>query len=217
MANDDTQTKQQSKEEDSNQHHPKKKVPKEVKTFKLRLRPNAEQKEKLRLWSGCLRYTYNKAIGLLATNGNTFKTPIALQNRLVVASDRATKTKNNFFNNKAWLLDAPCAMRKYAVREAKANWQACHTNLKRGNIDHFSKPFKTKKKEQSCGWSWTLEQTNVKRRGDKLYIYPGATMRAPGKDKKQKPLPMTCLGEMRYCSTKQLHKVMPGDGPVHDC
>lgn len=170
-----------------------------VKTMKLRLKPSPEQKRQLAQWSGCLRFTYNKAIALLTKPGNTHRSPISLQNRLVVASTRGTARLNSFLAGRPWLQECPSAMRKYAVREAKANLQACWTNFKRGHIARFRKPFKSKHQEQLHGWAWTMEKSNVSKKGDKLYIF---------KD---------LLGEMRYCGTKQLHKLMRGAKPDTDC
>jgi putative transposase len=106
---------------------------------------------------------------------------------------------NTFLQNKPWLQKCPTAIRKLAVREAKSNRQSCFTNLRNGNITHFEDPYKTKKKEIQNGWTISLEKTNVQVKGTKLHIYG------------------SILGEMKYCSTKQLLKLVPGKTPTCDC
>ena len=186
-----------------------------VKTFKLKLKPSREQKAKLESWAGCVRFTYNKTISLLTDTDrskNTHRTPISLQNRLVIAQKRGASVKNSFIANKPWLEDCPTAVRKYAVRDACANLKACRTNYKKGNITHFTPPLRRKRTEQLCGWSLTLEKTNVSTECVK-----------EARDKKNRPynvkklfLYKRLLGEMKYCCSKQLHKLIPGKSPEAD-
>lgn len=108
-------------------------------------------------------------------------------------------TQNNFYNNKEWLKACPKSVKQYAIKDARANITACHTNRKNGNIKTFRTPFKTKKQEMLKGWSIGLEKNNISKESDKLFIFK------------------TLLGEMRYCGTKQLHKIIAGAKPSHDC
>ena len=178
------------------------------KTFKLRIKPTQEQKKILNQWSGCLRVTYNETINQLTKPNNCLKSKISLQNRLVVKKDRKTGSINPYLTKRAWLENCPSSMRKYAVREAKANLQACYSNLRNNNIDSFKKPLKTKRRELSEGWSWSLEKANISRKDDdkstkgemrSLYIF--------GK----------LLGEMKYCRYKQLKKLIEDKHPPSDC
>ena len=171
-----------------------------TKALKLRLRPTIHQKKILNEWAGCCRFTYNKAIALLLNKQGTHKHPIALQNRLVIKQKRGKDTINSFLAGREWLERCPSAVRKKAVREAKANLQACFTNLRNKNITHFTAPYKTKKKELQTGWSISMEKANVVVKNEKsLYIYG------------------RLLGEMRYFRNKQLRKLIPGVHPEQDC
>ena len=170
-----------------------------TKAFKLKIKPTLQQKILLNQWSGCLRVTYNKTICQLTTPGNCHRTKISLQNRFVVNKDRKSHICNSFLEKRPWLKECPSSMRKYAVREAVANLKSCKTNKRSGNIESFSAPFKTKRKEASNGWCWSLEKMNVSVKKSKLFIFK------------------SLLGEMKYVSTKQLKKLIEGNHPPSDC
>lgn len=171
-----------------------------VKAFKLRLNPNKEQKESLNSWAGCSRFLYNKTVSMLTNPKNkTLKDKMKLRNRLVTYQRRGGENPNSFYNNKPWLLKCPKNIRAGAVFEACANLKACFSNLKAKNIKHFTSPYRTKKKEQSNGWSISVEKASVKKEGDSLFVCKDV------------------LKEMRYFGTKQLHKLMPKEHPEMDC
>jgi putative transposase len=122
-----------------------------------------------------------------------------LRSRLTAVTNSKTKKQNTFFNNKEWLKSCPSAIRKGAVYDATAKLAACFSNLKAKNIKKFSSPFRTKKKEQLQGYSYSLEKNNISKQDNELFIFP------------------SILEDMRYFGTKQLHKLMPGDKPEYDC
>jgi transposase len=165
-----------------------------TKMLKLRLNPSSKQKELLEQWAGTARFTYNKTLAALQQPKNCYKSWMTLRNRFVTAKSRDGKD-NTFVRNKPWLLKTPKSVRVDAVREAVSNRKACFTNLKQGNITHFSLGFKAKRHEKRKGWSLGIEKNNVTKQGDKLFIFK------------------ELLGEMRYRSTKQLHKIV-SDEPV---
>jgi len=66
--------------------------------------------------------------------------------------------------------------------------KACFSNLKANNITHFNAPYRRKRKETLNGWCINLDQKNIYRKGDKLFVYKNF------------------LGEMKYYGTKQLNK-----------
>ena len=169
-----------------------------LKTLKLHLRPNPLQKQKLEQWAGCSRFTYNKAVSISLTKGSTQTNAYKIRDRIITLKKRGSDTENSFFNNKPWLLECPKSIRFSAVSTAVSNIKSCFSNLKAGNIDRFDAPFKTKRNQILKGWTIGMEQKNVSRDNDKLYLF---------KD---------LLGEMRYSSTKQLHKLLPGINPTHD-
>lgn len=130
------------------------------------------------------------------------RTVFKLRDRFATLKGRdflTRSTQNNFYNNRPWLKECPKAVKQGAIKEAKANLAACFTNRRRGNIETFESPFKTKKREMMKGWSLELEKANVTKEGDRLFIFK------------------TLLGEMRYCGTKQLHKIIPDAKPLQDC
>lgn len=163
------------------------------KCLKLRLRPNKEQKKTLEKWAHASRYTYNATIAALNNPKIPWKSKnkYKLRNRFVTSKTRK-KVINNYFNNKSWLLTCPKAIRKGAVDDATAACKAAFTNLKHGNIKCFNLRYRTRKSHDRVGWSMYLEKTNVYKRDDKLVIFANE------------------LGEMKYCSTKQLHRIVCG-------
>lgn len=166
---------------------------KKLKALKLRLRPTREQKIKLNTWAGCARFLYNKSIFLQTrTKLNKFQ----LRNRLATIKNQGTGKFNSFYNNKKWLKDCPSSVRKCAVYDAASNLKSCYSNLKNKNIKHFDLPFRTKKREQLNGYGFSIEKQDINKEKNKLFI---------GKD------------EFRYYGTKQMHKIIPGDKPYHDC
>ena len=177
-----------------------------IKAYKLKLRPTQQQKATLRHWAGAARYTYNKTSSamLKATNPHGMNW-MGLRNRFVTNKTRAVKGKeprlNSFFTNKQWLLDTPKAIRLMAVKDAVAARKACFSNLKAGNITHFSSSFRTKRNEKTNGWSLGMDCNNISVSvDDALYIF---------KDK---------LGPMHYYKTKQLKKIFGGASkPAHGC
>ena len=170
-----------------------------LRTLKLKLDPNAVQKAKLAEFAGCSRFTYNRAVAARLGEGSTHKSVFRIRDRFVTNLPRGQgKKENSFFRNRQWLLRCPKSVRQGAVKAAVANVKACFSNLAAGNIKKFSAPFRTKKAELERGWAIEMDQLNVSRDGDKLYIF---------KD---------ILGGMRYFNTKQLRKLMPGVNPEHD-
>jgi putative transposase len=167
-----------------------------IKAFKLRLKPTAQQKLKLKQWAGAARFTYNKVIETFNNDKDKSKVNnFKLRNKFVTYTTRHGTT-NNFFSNKLWLLDCPKAIRKGAVDDAVTARKAALTNLKNGNIKHFSMRYRTKKHKS---WSLTLEKANVVHKEDALSIFP------------------KMLGNMKYCSTKQLNKLIGTNHPLMDC
>ena len=183
-------------------------TPKEqVRAWKLKLKPTSAQKANLAHWAGCSRFLYNKTVAILSNPKNkTLRDKYRLRNQLCTIKGRdwyedgkLMKSQNSFYNDKPWLRTCPKAVKQGAIEEARSNLSACFTNKARGNIKAFNTPFRTKKKEMQRGWSIHLEKNNVCRKGDALFVFPDL------------------LGEVKYCKTKQLHKLMPNDKPDMDC
>ena len=175
-------------------------APPKLKTLKLRLRPTAEQRRTLEKWAGCSRFTYNRAVGIRLAEGSTQKDVFRIRDRIVTAKPRGQDAlPNPFFNSRPWLLECPKSIRQAAVKTAVANVKACFSNLKAKNIARFTAPFQSKKVALQRGWAMELDRKNVVRDAEgHLYVF------------------RTLLGEMRYCSTKQLRKLLPAEHPGHD-
>ena len=171
-----------------------------VKTRKLKLRPTKEQKQILNKWAGCVRFLYNKTVAMLSNPKNlTIRDKLRLRNRFATIKSQTTKKKNSFYNNRQWLETCPNSIRQGAIFEAKSNLKSCFTNKERGNIEEFTQPYKTKKKERLQGWSYSIEKVYIKKTGDNLQIC------------------QTMLKDMRYYGKKQLHKLIPDSKPKKDC
>ena len=171
-----------------------------TKARKLKLNPTKEQKLKLNQWAGCVRFLYNKSIGILTNKNNkSIRTKNQLRSRLSAVKNQKSDKKNSFFNNKKWLEECPSSIRKGAIYDAKANLQSCFSNKKNGYIKMFKSPYRTKKKEQQQGYSFSIEKNNISKDCNKLYIFK------------------TILKEMKYFGTKQLHKLIPDNKPQMDC
>ena len=168
--------------------------------MKLKLNPTKEQKLQLNQWAGCTRFVYNKTIAMMTNKKNkTLRDEYKLRDRLVTFKNRKTKKINSFYLNKPWLKQCPKNIKQGAVKDAISNLQSCYTNLANKNITQFKAPFRTKKNEISKGWCFSLEKASIHKKGNSLFIF------------------QTKLGEMRYYSTKQLHKLLPSDIPKYDC
>ena len=170
-----------------------------LRTLKLKLNPTKAQKSMLAEFAGCSRFMYNKAVAARLGVGSTHKSVFRIRDRYVTNKVRGKgKMPNPYFKNRQWLLQCPKSVRQSAIKSALANIKACFSNLKAGNIKQFSAPFRRKKTELERGWVIEMDQKNVSKDGDKLFIF---------KD---------ILGNMRYFGSKQLHKLMPEENPTHD-
>ena len=171
-----------------------------VKSRKLKLRPTKEQKQILNQWAGCVRFLYNKTVAMLTNPKNkTIRGKFRLRNRFATIKSQTTKKKNSFYNNRTWLESCPSSIRHGAIFEAKSNLQSCFTNKSQGNIDKFTQPYRTKKRERLQGWCYSIEKQYIQKNGDNLQMYH------------------TKLKDMRYYGKKQLHKLIPDSKPKMDC
>lgn len=168
--------------------------------MKLRINPTKNQKIILNKWAGSSRFLYNKTIAILTNPKNkTLKSVYDIRDRLCTIKNRKTKKINSFYNNKPWLKECPKSIKQGSIADASSNLKSCFSNLKAKNIKMFNKPFKTKKKEISNGWCFSIEKNNISKDESKLFIYK------------------ELLGEIKYYKTKQLNKLIPNKKPEMDC
>lgn len=107
------------------------------------MNPTKEQKSALRKFADGARFTYNQTVERIEDGAKVNK--MELRNSLV------TKKDNHFFDDKAWLLETPKAIRQQAVFEACKSYKTCFSNLKAKNIKKFKMKFKSKKSK-----TWTI-------------------------------------------------------------
>jgi putative transposase len=105
-----------------------------MKTRKLRIYPNQEQKKKIKEWFDTTRYVYNKGVNEIKINGNqSFQD---LRNKLVTA-------KGNDLTD--WELNVPKDIRAGSIRDLDKARKTAFTNLRNGNIRKFEIKFRSRK------------------------------------------------------------------------
>lgn len=129
---------------------------------RIKLNPTKEQKSALRKFADGARFTYNQTVERIEDGAKVNK--MELRNSLV------TKKDNHFFDDKAWLLETPKAIRQQAVFEACKSYKTCFSNLKAKNIKKFKMKFKSKK---SKTWTIGIERAIEKGRSEQsVNIFP---------------------------------------------
>ena len=124
---------------------------------RVKLNPTASQKALLSKFANGARFTYNATVAKV--NGGAKVNKMSLRNEVV------TKKDNAFFDDKAWLLETPKAIRQQAVFEACKNYKACFSNLKAKNISHFSMQFKSRRIK-----TWTIGIERAVKRGADVQV-----------------------------------------------
>jgi transposase len=98
-----------------------------MKTRKLRIYPNQEQRKKLKEWFDTTRYVYNKGVHEIKINGN--QSFMSLRNKLVTS-------KGNDLNQ--WELDVPKDVRAGSLRDLDKARKTAFTNLEQVTIQENS-------------------------------------------------------------------------------
>lgn len=107
-------------------------------TKKARIILSDETKNKLKMFSGTKRLTFNESLSLIK-NGHKIS--------LEKLSDKLLP-KNQIPDEQKWKLKTPKDIRKSGIDECVTAYKAAFTNLRNGNIDRFDIRFKSKKKEE---------------------------------------------------------------------
>lgn len=146
---------------------------------KIRIYPHEHQKAIFRKIVGCTRRTYNKAIDIIVNKTLPFDTNDkwrAKETERRAASKDPSEYKetenpwwNKFYvrnfialNNSSfvmenpYLAEVPKATRDAAVTEAFAAYKGNMQKLKTGQIQKFDLGFRSKKKEATKGWTFTI-------------------------------------------------------------
>lgn len=143
----------------------------QLRTRKVRLILTSIQKQFLKKWNDDARYSYNKAINMMSneyikrdpipflpkgcnlspewikrnvklSSSNTYTSEISLRND-IVPKERCSHI--------SWILKTPKHIRETAVFEAFRSKKAAVTNIRNGNIKHFSMGYRSKKE------TWSIE------------------------------------------------------------
>ncbi|GAQ87932.1 hypothetical protein KFL_003890030 [Klebsormidium nitens] len=110
-------------------------------------------------WNG--KRSYNRAVSLM------HETSVYNKMRLRNMITPAEVNQDNL-----WLLETPKDIRAGAVFEAAKNIKAAFTNKARGNIENFKMGYRSRKKEDSCGWTINVPKTALKVKGERcLQVY----------------------------------------------
>lgn len=113
---------------------------------------------------GTTRYVYNRALYALKTEENTKYNFMALRNRFVTHK-RRTGEINNEVNE--WELETPKDVRAECLRDLVKAFSVAITNIKRGNINHFSMRYRRKKSFPTI----VIPKSALSIKRNKLYMY----------------------------------------------
>ena len=132
-----------------------------LKTKRIRIYPNKNQKKIIKEWMSTSRYVYNRCISEIRSSG--FKALNGFQLR-----DKFVTSKNNP-NVKDWEIKTPKGPRDGSVRDVKKAYKTAFSNLKQRNIRKFDVGFRTKKNGFQ---SIEIPKTAVELVGNKLKLFP---------------------------------------------
>ena len=147
-----------------------------IRSKKIKLLPTSLQKKLLQKWNHHHRYTYNKAISIInedpiepvfrnyykifgnekdvnyciKASSKTYYSKLELRN-LITPAEASSRIK--------WILETPKSIRESAVFEAKKNEKSAISNLKNGNISHFTLTYKSKRNKT---WSYKISHDSLK-------------------------------------------------------
>jgi len=133
-------------------------VNKQIKTHKLKLYLNKEQKEIFKQWSGTNRYMYNKMLYLF----NQKEEKLNFQN----LRNKYTP-KEKIMENEKWLLNVPKEIRAHAIKELCDNYSTNMSLFKKNKVGHFTLNYKKKNEFQS----FTVPHSALKLDNGNLSLY----------------------------------------------
>ena len=118
----------------------------ELKTRKVRIFPNREQKQKLDKWFGIYRFVYNKGLSMIKKKEYPIKDKDSKEKAVSLKQHlRNNCVKDAVYNEEnEWAKDLPADTRDYAITELLKNFR---TNL--DHVQNFQMAFKSKLKSQS--------------------------------------------------------------------
>jgi putative transposase len=122
----------------------------QLKTRKLRIYPNANQKKILKEWINVTRYVYNKGVAEIDKVGNQSINFYDLRNKFVTA-------KGNDLTE--WELNVPKDIRAGGLRDLTKAYKTVFSQIKSGQIRKFKVGFRSKK---SGSQSIEIPKTSIK-------------------------------------------------------
>jgi putative transposase len=152
-----------------------------LKTRKVKLNLNNNQRKIINGWFGTCRYVYNRAVSYI-NNPHTvlpdgdpkaYEVNLSyLENNKIINKfhlrDLLVTKINNEHHINDWEFDTPKDIRADTLKTLVANYESAFTNLKRGNICKFGMNYKTKK---SITKTIDIPKSAIKIKDNKLYIY----------------------------------------------
>lgn len=148
-----------------------------IRARKVKLRLGSNVKRIFTDYYNGYRYLYNQTIHELLTayastdyksydDSQKARYHRVLKHKMV--HEKIKGRSNHFYKNKKWLKQIPKTIRSEAYRNAVSNLQSCFTNLKNGNIRHFTRPYLIRK---APDWTLKFEKNAVSLHDDGLHIF----------------------------------------------
>ena len=110
-------------------------IKEDIRTRKIRIYPNRNQKHQIKQWMGTRRFIYNQGLSKIKSGHKVDF--YSLRNELV--------TSKNNPNIPEWQLDTPKDIRAGGLRDLVKNYKTAFSNLKIGNISKFKMGYCKKK------------------------------------------------------------------------
>ena len=137
-----------------------------IRTLKIKLRVNQEQRTILRKWMGTARKVYNKALNHIENeNGGKMKSVYSLRDQFVTR-----KTRDGIINEniEEWQYETPKDIRAGAIRDLHKNFTNNFKKLEKCGITRFKMRFKCKREMHQ---SIEIPKTAISVIGNKIYVY----------------------------------------------
>ena len=129
-----------------------------IRTRKLKIYPNQNQKKILSKWFGTTRFLYNQVLYKHKNENEPISSFQTLRNKFVTAKDNDIPI---------WQLETPKDIRAETLRDLNKSYKVNLSNLKKKNISHFSFHYRKKKSNQSI----VIPKSALKIKNNNLFIY----------------------------------------------
>ena len=142
-----------------------------LRTLKVRIYPNKNQKLMLHQWFGTCRYVYNKMVHYskaptITEPMDCLFNPYHYLNFQFMRNIFVTK-KNNEYHLNDWEFETPKEVRAYSVKEFVTRTTTNIENIKKGTIARFKMNYKSKKQKQTI----KIPKQSIKYENGELLMY----------------------------------------------